>query len=93
MSIVYEPIKCPENPIYTEIPQPPVVTYNKMKWTSKTALNNPYRALNISSQKLSFTKTFMLPKRNSILTNNVPKTALTVDCYTPVNNQVVVIDN
>lgn len=90
---VYEPIKCPENPIYTEIPQPPVVTYNKMKWRSKTALNNPHRALNVASQQLSFTKTLTLPRRVGILTNNVPKTALTVDCYTPVNNQVVVINN
>jgi len=90
---VYEPIKCPENPPYIEIPQPAVVTYSKMKWSSKTSLNNPHRALNISSQQLSFTKTLSLPRRVSVLTNNVAKTALTVDCYTPVNNQVVVINN
>ena len=89
---VSDPLKEPER-TYKQIPQPPVVTYSKMKWNTKTSLNNPLRPFTVSSQSLSFTKTLMLPRRVGILTNNIPKTAITNNCYTPVNNQVVIINN
>jgi hypothetical protein len=87
---VSEPLKEPERQ-YTKIPEPPIITYSKMKWNTKTSLNNPLRSFTVLGQSLSFTKNLILPRRVSVLTNNVPKTALTNNCYTPVNNQVVVI--
>jgi len=87
---VSEPLKEPERQ-YKKIPEPPIVTYSKMKWNTKTSLNNPLRSFTVLGQSLSFTKNLILPRRVSVLTNNVPKTALTNNCYTPVNNQVVVI--
>jgi len=48
-----------------------------MKWHSKTSLNNPLRPFTVSGQQL--------------LTNNVPKQSVTQECYTPVNNNVVII--
>ena len=89
---VSDPLKEPERQ-YQKIPEPPVVTYSKMKWNTKTSLNNPLRPFTVSGQSLSFTKTLTLPRRVGVLTNNVPKLALTNNCYTPVNNQVVVINN
>ena len=64
-----------------------------MKWNSKTSLNNPLRPFTVSGQQLSFTKNIMLPRRVTVMTNNVPKQAVTQECYTPVNNNVVVINN
>ena len=85
---VFDPICEPEEKKYAEIPQPPVVTYSKMKWNTKTSLNNPYRPLNMSAQNLIFTKNLILPRRTTILTNNVPKNVIINNCYTPVNNNV-----
>lgn len=85
---VFDPICDPEEKKYAEIPQPPVVTYSKMKWNTKTPLNNPYRPLNMSAQNLIFTKNLILPRRTTILTNNVPKNVIINNCYTPVNNNV-----
>jgi hypothetical protein len=90
---VFDPIKELENSPYTPPPQPSVVTYKKMKWNSKTSLNNPLRPFTVSGQQLSFTKNIMLPRRVTVMTNNVPKQAVTQECYTPVNNNVVVINN
>ncbi len=90
---VFDPLKTPENSPYLPVPQPDVVTYKKMKWNTKTALTNPLRPFTVSGQQMFFTKTLMLPRRVSILTNNVPKKAVTQDCYTPVNNNIVVINN
>lgn len=94
---VFEPIRPPYNPDVEAnpslIPQPAMVTYSGMKWNTKTSLTNPPRPFTVSGQRLSFTKNIMIPRRTTILTSNVPKSALTVDCYTPVNNQVVVINN
>lgn len=88
---VFVPLKQPdpEEQKYTPIPQP-VVTYSRMKWNTKVALNNPNRPFTMTAQNLVFAKTFMLPKRSSVLTNNVPLTAVTNNCYTPVNNNVVI---
>jgi hypothetical protein len=89
---VSDPLKEPERQ-YQKIPEPPVITYSKMKWNTKTSLNNPLRPFTVSGQYLSFTKNLILPRRTSVLTNNVSKIALTDNCYTPVNNQVVVVNN
>lgn len=89
---VTTPLKEPEK-TYQKIPEPPIITYSKMKWNSKTAMNNPLRPFTVSGQSLSFTKTLMLPRRTSVLTNNVPKSAVTNNCYTPVNNQVNIVNN
>lgn len=90
---VSDPIKEPENSPYLPVPQPSVVTYKKMKWNTKTSLNNPLRPFTVSGQQLSFTKTLILPRRVSVLTNNVAKQAVTQDCYNPVNNNVLVVNN
>lgn len=84
---VYEPQKINQDITITPVPQPPVVTYSKMRWASKTAMANPLRSFSVSGQNLSFTKTLMLPKRHTIM-NNVPRSAVTNNCYTPVNNNV-----
>ncbi len=91
---VYDPIKTPEEPINTPVgPAPQVVTYNKMRWNSKTAMANPHRAFSVTGQNLMFTKNLMLPRRVGILTNNVPKSAVTDNCYTPANNNVIINNN
>jgi hypothetical protein len=90
---VYEPIKPIDTSFieYPQIPQPPLVTYSKMKWNTKTSLNNPHRSFTVSGQQLSFTKTLSLPRRFSVLTNNVTQNSVTERCYTPVNDQVIVM--
>lgn len=95
---VFEPTRPPYNPDVQAtpslIPQPAEVTYKSMRWNNtRASLTNPPRPFTVSGQQLSFTKNIVLPRRTTVLTSNVPKSALTVDCYTPVNNQVVVINN
>lgn len=90
---VFDPICEPLEKKYTQIPQPPVVTYSKMKWNTKTSLNNPIRPFTMTAQNLIFTKNLILPRRVSVLTNNIPKTAITNNCYTPVNNNVSITNN
>jgi len=88
---VFNPINTPDTSPYIPLPQPSVVTYKKMKWNTKTSLNNPRTPFTVSSNQLSFTKTFTLPRRVSVMTNNVSKQAVTQQCYTPVNNNVIII--
>lgn len=93
---VFEPIIQKNENIQTNpsiIPQPANVTYSKMKWNTRTSLSNPPRPFSVTGQHINFTKNLILPRRSTILTSNVPKIALTVECYTPVNDQVVVINN
>jgi hypothetical protein len=96
---VFEPIRHTEitdNPslisLISLIRKPSMVTYSGMKWNTKTSLTNPPRPFTVTGQNISFTKNFILPRRTTVLTSNVPKNALTFDCYTPVNDQVVVIN-
>lgn len=96
---VFEPIKEPYNPDIevnpSLIPKPAQFTYSSMKWNTKTSLNNPPRPFTVSGQNISYSKKFskniIVQKRGTVLTNNVTKSAINIDCYVPVNNQVVII--